>query len=431
MNQIRRIDALEVLDSRGFPTIEAVVTLEYGAQGRAIVPSGASTGRKEAHELRDGGTRYGGRGVRHAVRNVLDIIAPALAGDAFARQADLDDRLIALDGTVQKTVLGANAMLAVSMAFARACAVAAKKPLHEHLAPGSALLPVPCLNVINGGAHADSTLDFQEFKILPHGATSFAESIEMGEGVFHALKKRLGKSGYSTAVGDEGGFAPHLKSHEEAVEIILDAIVLARYRPSHDVSIGLDPAVSAFWQDNGTYVFPRMGITMDSGELIDLWDRWLKAYPIRLLEDPMGEDDWEGWVEATKRLGNRVELVGDDLFCTNPAYVEMGIQRSVANSVLIKPNQIGTLTETFACAGLAQSAGYGIYVSHRSGETEDSFIADLAVALGGGHLKTGSGCRGERTAKFNQLLRIERELGSLARFPGGAAFKTLNRTEAA
>lgn len=424
MNLIRSVDALEVLDSRGFPTVEAVVTLEYGAQGRAIVPSGASTGRKEAHELRDGGLRFGGRGVRHAVRNVVEIIGPALIGQAFPRQADLDNRLIGLDGTAQKTKLGANAMLAVSMAFARACAAASKKPLHEHLSPGSALLPVPCLNVINGGAHADSTLDFQEFKILPHGAASFAESIEMGEGVFHALKKRLGECGYSTAVGDEGGFAPHLKSHEEAVEIILDAIVLAGYRPGHEVSIGLDPAVSAYWQQNGTYVFPRSGMTMDSGELIDFWEGWLKAYPIRLLEDPLGEDDWEGWVEATKRLGHRVELVGDDLFCTNPAYVAIGIERAIANSVLVKPNQIGTLTETFACAGLARSAGYGIYVSHRSGETEDTFIADLAVALGGGHLKTGAGCRGERTSKFNQLLRIERELGNRARFPGVAAFNT-------
>lgn len=422
MNRIRSVDALEVLDSRGYPTVEAVVTLEYGAEGRAIVPSGASTGSKEAHELRDGGTRYGGRGVRHAVSNIRGAIGSALTGEVFVGQAALDERLIALDGTAQKSRLGANAILAVSMAFARASAMAARQPLYEHLSPGSHLLPVPCLNVINGGAHADSSLDFQEFKILPHGATSFAESIEMGEGVFHALKQRLKEGGYSTSVGDEGGFAPQLRSHEEAVEMILDAIVLAGYRPGDQVSLGLDPAVSAYWQGDDTYVFPRARETMRSEELIAMWERWLTDYPIKLLEDPMGEDDWDGWAELTRRAGHRVELVGDDIFCTNPALVEAGIERRVANAVLIKPNQIGTLTETFACAGLATSADYQVYVSHRSGETEDAFIADLAVALGGGHLKTGAGCRGERTAKFNRLLRIERELGNRARFAGVDAF---------
>ena len=422
--RITKIDALEVLDSRGNPTVEAFLRLEDGSEGSAITPSGASTGANEAAELRDGDAhRYGGKGVQQAVGNVRGEIATALVGKDAGDQRELDQRLRDLDGTPNKSRLGANAILAVSIAYARAVAASRKLPLYRHLGGDHAtLLPVPCLNVINGGRHADNTVDFQEFKIVPHHASSFAESIRMGEEVFHALKKQLHDHGLSTGVGDEGGFAPDLHSNEQAIELILQAIEAAGYKPGDDVSLALDPAASEMWH-HGRYRFFKSNQTEHSSSaMIDLWNDWLQRYPIVLLEDPLAEDDWAGWVQLTQQLGDEVEVVGDDIFCTNPDLLRRGIREGVANSILIKPNQIGTVTETMDCAAEAKAAGYGCYVSHRSGETEDTFIADLVVALGCGHIKTGSGCRGERTAKFNRLLRIEHELGERARFAGRAAF---------
>ena len=422
--RITRIDALEVLDSRGNPTVEAVLQLEDGTEGRAITPSGASTGANEATELRDGDARrYGGKGVQKAVGNVTGEIAKALAGKDPGDQRALDQRLCELDGTPNKSRLGANAILAVSIAYARAVAASRKLPLYRHLGGDEAtLLPVPCLNVINGGRHADNTVDFQEFKIVPHHAASFAESIRMGEEVFHALKKLLHEHGLSTGIGDEGGFAPNLKSNEQAVELILQAIEAAGYQPGDDVALALDPAASEMWHHGRYRFFKSDQHECDSAAMTALWEDWLNRYPVVLLEDPLAEYDWEGWTALTKRLGARVELVGDDIFCTNPELLRRGIREGVGNSILLKPNQIGTVTETMDCAAAAKAAGYGCYVSHRSGETEDTFIADLVVALGCGHIKTGSGCRGERTAKFNRLLRIEHELGQRARFAGRAAF---------
>lgn len=422
--RITQIDAIEVLDSRGNPTVEAVLQLEDGSEGRAITPSGASTGANEATELRDGDPhRYGGKGVQNAVDNVRGEIAAALAGKEAGDQRELDQRLRELDGTPNKARLGANAILAVSIAYARACANSLRMPLYRHLGGGDAvLLPVPCLNVINGGRHADNTVDFQEYKIVPHHATCFAESIRMGEEVFHALKKLLQAHGLSTGVGDEGGFAPNLHSNEQAVELILEAITAAGYTPGDDVSLALDPATSEMWHHGRYRFFKSNQSERTSAAMIDLWSDWLQRYPIVLLEDPLSEHDWEGWAQITQQLGNEVELVGDDIFCTNPGLLRRGIREGVANSILLKPNQIGTVTETMDCAAEAKAAGYGCYVSHRSGETEDTFIADLVVALGCGHIKTGSGCRGERTAKFNRLLRIEHELGGRARFAGRAAF---------
>ena len=422
--KIRTIDALEVLDSRGNPTVEARVHLEDGTAAAARVPSGASTGAREAAELRDGGARYGGKGVLQAVANVNGEINRALSGHDAADQRGIDRRLIELDGAPDKSRLGANAILGVSMAAARAGAAAAGAPLYRHLGGAeAALLPVPCLNVINGGRHADNTVDFQEFKIAPHNAPSFAEALRIGIEVFHALRALLKQRGKSTGIGDEGGFAPDLASNEEAVELVLEAIARAGYRPGADVALCLDPATSEMWRDGAYVAFKSDRSTRSTAEMIALWRSWTDRYPIVLIEDALAEDDWEGWAQLTAALGGRIELVGDDIFCTNPAILQRAIDRGVGNAILIKLNQIGTVTETLETVRLAQAHGYGAYMSHRSGETEDTFIADLAVATGCGHIKTGSGCRGERTAKFNRLLRIEHDLGRRATFAGLGGFR--------
>ena len=423
--KITEIRGLEVLDSRGNPTVEVEVTLDCGVQGRAIVPSGASTGEKEAVELRDGDARrYGGKGVLKAVENVGKKIAPAIIGMDATHQRLVDRVMIELDGTPSKATLGANAILGVSMAVARAAANALGLPLFRYLGGANAsLLPVPCMNVINGGKHADNNVDFQEFMIAPHNARSFAESIRMGIETFHALKSVLAKKGYNTAVGDEGGFAPSLKSNVEAVDLIIEAIGKAGYAPGGDISICLDPATSEMWED-GKYVFFKSDKSaMTPDRMVKHWAEWVKKYPIVLLEDGMAENDWQGWKMLTQELGNSIELVGDDLFCTNPAILRKGIQEGVGNSVLIKLNQIGTVTETLETIEMAKTNNYNCFVSHRSGESEDTTIADLTVAVGAGHLKTGSGCRSERIGKFNQLLRIERALGIEATFAGKHAFK--------
>jgi enolase len=423
--KILAVHAGEVLDSRGNPTIEAEIVLDNGTKARAIVPSGASTGEKEAVELRDGDNkRYNGKGVLKAVENVITKIAPAIIGKDATHQAEIDKIMIDLDGTPNKGKLGANGILAVSMAVARAAATAQNMPLYRYLGGVQAtLLPVPCMNVINGGKHADNTVDFQEFMIAPHNAPNFAEAIRKGMETFHALKSILNKKGYSTGVGDEGGFAPNLKSNEEAVEVILEAISKAGYKPGADISICLDPAASEMWED-GKYVFFKSDKSKKSSEeMVKLWASWVKQYPIILLEDGMAENDWNGWRAITSELGEKIELVGDDVFCTNPQIISKGIEKKIANSVLIKLNQIGTISETLEAIHLARENQYNCFVSHRSGETEDTTIADLTVAVGAGHLKTGSGCRSERVSKFNQLLRIERELGATARFAGKKAFK--------
>jgi enolase len=423
--EITYVSALEVLDSRGNPTIEATVVLEDGSKGIAMVPSGASTGENEAKELRDGDKkRYHGKGVLKAVDNINSKIAPELEEVDFYNQRELDEFLIELDGTPNKSKLGANAILAVSMAFARAMAQSKDIPLYVYLGGINAhLLPVPCMNVINGGKHADNNIDFQEFMIAPHNALSFADSIQMGIEVFHELKDLLKKKGYSTGVGDEGGFAPNLKSNEEAVEIILEAITKAGYTPGEDISLCLDPAASEMWEDGKYVLFKSTKQTLTSDELIELWESWVKKYPIICIEDGLAENDWEGWKKLTKKLGNKIELVGDDIFCTNPNLLSEGISKNVANSILIKLNQIGTVTETLDTISLAIKNNYNIFISHRSGETADSFIADLAVATSAGKIKTGSGCRGERIEKFNQLLRIEADLEDTAKFAGIKAFK--------
>ena len=423
--RIRRISAAEVLDSRGNPTVEASVVLEDGTTDSALVPSGASTGEKEAVELRDGDpSRYGGKGVLQAVANINDKIGPEIAGAVVTEQRRIDLRMLELDGTSNKSNLGANAILAVSLAVARAAANSLDVPLYSYLGGIDVLLlPVPCMNVINGGRHADNTVDFQEFMIAPHNADSFAESIRMGVETFHALRGVLRKRGHNTAVGDEGGFAPNLRTNEEAIEVILEAITGAGYKPGDDISICLDPATSEMWQD-GKYVFFKSdGAEKTSEQMASLWKSWCRQYPIVSLEDGMSENDWEGWKLLTDELGSRIELVGDDLFCTNPAILRRGIERGVANAILIKLNQIGTLTETLDTIKLAKQNQYKCFISHRSGETEDTTIADLAVAVGAGQLKTGSACRSERVAKFNQLLRIERQLGDKARFAGIGAFQ--------
>ena len=423
--KIKKIQAYEILDSRGNPTVEAFLELENGITGHSMVPSGASTGEREACELRDGDkSRYGGKGVLKAVENVNKTIADGIQGKSFESQKELDYLMIELDGTDNKSKLGANAILSVSMAFARATAQLRGIPLYRYLGgDNSTLLPVPCMNVINGGAHADNNVDFQEFMIAPHNAPSFTESIRMGIEVFHALKNVLKNKNYNTGVGDEGGFAPNLKSNEEAVEVILEAIVKAGYKPGTDVSICLDPATSEMW-DEGKYKFSKSnGKSISSDEMVRLWESWVTQYPIVLLEDGLAENDWPGWQNLTKTLGKKIEIVGDDLFCTNKKILAEGISKGVANSILIKLNQIGTVTETLETIDLAYKNGYNAFVSHRSGETPDSFIADLTVAVNAGHLKTGSGCRGERIEKFNQLMRIERELGGRARFAGLKAFK--------
>lgn len=423
--KIKKIAALEILDSRGNPTVEVNLTLEDGSTGRAMVPSGASTGEREACELRDGDKkRYGGKGVLKAVENVNKILAKELEGRSFVSQRELDYAMIDLDGTPNKTKLGANALLGVSMAYARAKAQSVGLPLYQYLGGSNAyMLPVPCMNIINGGSHADNNVDFQEFMIAPHRATSFTEAIRMGIEVFHTLKGILKTKGYSTGVGDEGGFAPNLRSNDEAIEVILEAITKAGYKPGHEVSICLDPATSELWEDGKYKFFKSSQKLLSSDEMIDLWDSWVRQYPIASIEDGLAENDWTGWKKITDKLGNKVDLVGDDLFCTNKQILAEGIQKGIANSILIKLNQIGTVTETLETIQLAQANNYRAFVSHRSGETPDSFIADLTVGLNTGLIKTGSGCRGERIEKFNQLMRIEHELGKMAQFAGSKAFK--------
>jgi enolase len=425
MTEIVKVVGREILDSRGNPTVEADVTLADGSVGRAAVPSGASTGEKEAVELRDGDkARYGGKGVTHAAKNINSAIRAAVTGLDATDQRAVDAAMIAEDGTPNKAKLGANAVLAVSMAVARAAASAHRLPLYRYLGGvNSCLLPVPCMNVLNGGKHADNTVDFQEFMIAPHNAPSFAEAIRKGMETFHALKQVLRAKGYSTAVGDEGGFAPDLKSNDEAVEVILEAIVKAGYKPGADISICLDPAASEMWDDGKYVLFKSTKKAITSQELIKIWESWANQYPIILLEDGMGENDWQGWRDLTSTLGSRIELVGDDLFCTNSKILQEGIEKGLANAVLIKLNQIGSVTETLDTIELAGRNNYRCFVSHRSGETEDTFISDLTVATGAGHIKTGSGCRSERVAKFNQFLRIEEELGTAARFAGKGAFR--------
>jgi enolase len=419
---IELILAREVLDSRGNPTLECEVQLEDGALGRAIVPSGASTGRFEAVELRDGGDRYGGKGVQQAVRNVNEVIAPRLLDEDPYDQRAVDAQLIDLDGTENKSELGANATLGVSMAVARAAAASLEVPLFRHLGGIAAyLLPVPMMNVLNGGVHADNDVDFQEFMVVPVGAPSFSEALRMGVEVYHALKGVLKARGLSTGVGDEGGFAPDLPGNEAALELLVEAIGKAGYEPGGEVALALDPATSELW-DQGRYQLPGDGRTLDSDGMVELWRGFCDRYPIVSIEDGLAEEDWAGWTALTGVLGDQVQLVGDDLFVTNVERVRRGLAERAANAVLIKVNQIGTLTETFDAVELAHRSGWSTVVSHRSGETEDTTIADLAVAAGSGQIKTGAPSRSERVAKYNQLLRIEEVLGEGARFPGRRAY---------
>jgi enolase len=417
----------EILDSRGNPTVEADVWLDDGSMGRAAVPSGASTGEHEAVELRDGEkSRYLGKGTRKAAQHISAEIAKAIKGMDAIRQAEVDRKMIQLDGTPNKGRLGANAILAVSMAVARAAATSKKTPLYRFLGGDAACsLPVPMMNILNGGVHADNSVDFQEFMIAPFGATSFADALRMGAEVFHTLRNVLKKKGYSTAVGDEGGFAPNLKSNDEAPETILEAIMQAGYRPGTDVGLALDPASSEFFDSSkGKYVFKKSDKSeRQSEQMVEFWSNWVRQYPIISIEDGMAEDDWKGWKLLTDGLGKKIQLVGDDLFVTNTERLARGIREGIANSILIKVNQIGTLTETLEAMQMASEAGYTCMVSHRSGETEDTFIADLVVATGAGQIKTGSASRTDRIAKYNQLLRIEEDLGTSAQFAGRKAFK--------
>ncbi len=418
MSNIESIVAREILDSRGNPTVEADVITEEGFLGRAAVPSGASTGEHEALELRDGDqTRYLGKGVTKAVRNINEIIGPELEGLSIIDQIDIDQTMIRLDGTENKRKLGANAMLAVSMAAARAAAETVGLPLFQYLGGVNAsVLPVPQMNILNGGAHADNNVDFQEFMIMPVKADSFQEALRMGVEVFHHLKTVLGNRGYNTAVGDEGGFAPSLKSNAEAVEVVLEAIGKAGYQAGEDILLALDVAASELYE-GGQYVFKKSGGERKSaGELIGLYEKWIEDFPIYSIEDGLAEDDWEGWKLMTQALGARVQLVGDDIFVTNPVRLRRGLEEGVANSILIKLNQIGTLTETLRTIEMAKVHGFTNVISHRSGETEDSFIADLAVATNAGQIKTGSASRSDRIAKYNQLIRLETALGNQARF---------------
>ena len=425
MTKIQQIHGREILDSRGNPTVEAEVKLEGGVVGRAAVPSGASTGEHEAVELRDGDKkRYVGKGVLKAVENVNGEIADALCGTDAAEQRALDQKMIELDGTENKARLGANALLAVSMAASRAAASAHHAPLYRYLGGlGASLLPVPMMNILNGGAHADNNVDFQEFMAMPVGASSFSEALRWGVEVFHTLKGVLKKRGYNTAVGDEGGFAPSVKSNVEAIEVVLEAISAAGYKPGPQVAIALDPAASELYQD-GKYVFKKSDKSAKSSEeMVRYWSEWARQYPIVSLEDGLAEDDWKGWQMLTRELGGKIQLVGDDLFVTNVKRLRQGIEQSAANSILIKVNQIGTVSETLDAIDLARRNGYTAVISHRSGETEDTFIADFAVATAAGQIKTGSASRTDRVAKYNQLLRIEEELGEGARFLG---LKALN-----
>jgi enolase 1/2/3 len=420
MSNIAAIHAREVLDSRGNPTVEAEVFLADGSMGRAIVPSGASTGEHEAVELRDGdNTRFLGKGVLKAVENVNGEIAQSLANYDACDQREVDSRMIELDGTETKSRLGANAILAVSMAAARASAASLDIPLYRYLGgAGANTLPTPMMNILNGGAHADNNVDFQEFMVMPVGAPSFSEALRWGVEVFHTLKGVLKKRGYNTAVGDEGGFAPSVKSNVEAIEVVLEAIEKAGYKPGEEIAIALDPASSEFYQD-GKYVFKKSDKSAKSSDdMVKFYAKWVNDYPIVSLEDGLAEGDWEGWQNLTKELGGKIQLVGDDIFVTNISFLQEGIDKGVGNSILIKVNQIGTVSETFDAIDLARRNGYTSVISHRSGETEDTFIADLAVATGAGQIKTGSASRTDRIAKYNQLLRIEEELGDGARFLG-------------
>ena len=420
---IENINAREVLDSRGNPTVEAEVYLDSGYMGRAIVPSGASTGSHEALELRDGDKRYGGKGVMKAVANVNDKIAPALAGMDASQQGVIDAAMLELDGTPNKSGLGGNAILAVSLATARAAAAELDIPLYRYLGGANArTLPLPMMNLINGGAHADNSVDFQEFMVMPIGAPSFREALRYGAETFHSLKKVLTGRGYNTNVGDEGGFAPDLKSNEEALQVLIEAIEKAGYEPGKDIAIALDPAVTELYKD-GQYHLESEGRTLSSEALVDFWADWAARYPIVSIEDCLAEDDWDGWKLITDRIGDKVQLVGDDLFVTNPERLQRGIDTGVGNAILVKVNQIGTLTESLDAIELAKRSRYGTIISHRSGESEDAFIADLAVATNAGQIKTGSASRSDRIAKYNQLLRIEDELGSAAQFLGRKALR--------
>jgi enolase len=423
---IKAIIGREIIDSRGNPTVEADVILESGVMGRAAVPSGASTGAREAIELRDGDTkRYGGKGVTQAVKHVNNEIREALLGKDAADQVDIDNTMLTLDGTDNKSKLGANALLAVSMACARAAATNEGKPLYEYLNTGDDhLMPVPMMNIINGGAHADNSVDLQEFMVMPVGAPSMAEAIRYGAEVFHTLKKVLHDKGMNTAVGDEGGFAPDLPSNESAIEVILEAIDKAGYKAGEDIMIAIDAASSEFYKD-GKYELASENKSLTASEFIDVLEDWVNKYPIISIEDGLAEDDWDGWKEITERLGDKVQLVGDDLYVTNTKIFAEGIKKKIANSILIKVNQIGTLTETLAAIDMAKKAGYTAVISHRSGETEDTTIADLAVATSSGQIKTGSMSRSDRVAKYNQLIRISEELGDKATFPGRKAFYNL------
>jgi len=425
MSNIKNIRAREILDSRGNPTVEADVTLADGAFGRAAVPSGASTGIREALELRDGDkSRYMGKGVNTAVANVNTEIRDALIGMEATDQTAIDGKMIDLDGTANKERLGANALLAVSMATARAAAVSSKLALYEYLGEGEYLMPVPMMNIINGGEHADNNVDLQEFMILPVGAPNFREALRYGAEVFHTLKSVLKARGMNTAVGDEGGFAPDLSSNEEAIEVILEAIDKAGYTAGEDVCLGLDPASSEFYQD-GVYTLASENRTFNSSELSDYYSAWVDKYPIITIEDGLAQEDWDGWRYHTDTLGKKIQLVGDDLFVTNTSILQEGIDKGITNSILIKLNQIGTLSETLNAIHMAHAAGYTTVISHRSGETEDSFIADLSVATLAGQIKSGSLSRSDRIAKYNQLLRIEEALGDRAVYAGAGAFKRM------
>ena len=427
MSQIKDIKAREIIDSRGNPTVEADVILESGAMGRAAVPSGASTGSREAIELRDGGKRFMGKGVLQAVKNVNEDIREALLGMDPKDQAKIDQTMIDLDGTDNKERLGANATLAVSMAVAKAAAAEAGLPLYRYLGGADAkTMPVPMMNIINGGEHADNSVDLQEFMIMPVGASSINEALQWGAEVFHTLKKVLSDKGYNTAVGDEGGFAPDLKSNEEAITVILEAIEKAGYKAGEQIMIAIDAAASEFYKD-GKYVLASEGKSMTSEEFVDFMGVWVDKYPIISIEDGLDESDWAGWKYMTEQLGKKIQLVGDDLYVTNPKILAEGIEKGIANSILIKVNQIGTLTETLAAITMAKENGYTAVVSHRSGETEDSTIADLAVATNAGQIKTGSMSRSDRIAKYNQLIRIAEELGDKATFPGKSAFYNLSK----
>ena len=429
MSTIESVQAREILDSRGTPTVEVDVRLSDGSVGRAAVPSGASTGSREAVELRDDDPRrFGGKGVTRAIAHVNHVIAPAVTGRAARAQAELDATLCELDGSDGKSRLGANAILGVSLAVARAAAASAREPLYRYLGGADArLLPVPMFNVLNGGVHADNSVDPQEFMIAPIGAPSFRESLRMGAETYQALKATLKKKGYGTAVGDEGGFAPNLGSNVEAVEVILEAITQAGLRPGADVVLALDPAASEFFEE-GSYVFRKSDKSRRTpAEMVTFWEDWVRQYPIASIEDGVAEGDAEGWALMTARLGGRIQLVGDDSLVTNPVLIRRAVEDQIANAVLIKLNQIGTLTETFAAMAEARAGGYGTVISHRSGETADDFIADLAVATGAGQIKTGAPCRGERVAKYNQLARIEDELGRQARYAGARPFRMLPR----